>query len=275
MNMDTATIGTYLERLRDDLGSRYSPDTVRTFLIQSKAFLEYASIKPEYARADVLSYVDHLIGEDKKHSSVNLALSAIRALFRALAIPWPLSKTDLHLGIPVADEGGPVLPTKDIAKLIHGVRDYKPNLYTTITALSSTFGFRPIELQTALAQGCNGKELALRSAKGGRTRHHDIPPQVRPYLDFPPTKMSRARLHQVFQELMTIHVRAVIAGEGWHSIRRALVTELLEAGVPMPTVSRFMGWKMRETAFAYFRPAANRIDAQIYESHPFLGFWEG
>ena len=272
--MTTVTPGTYLERLRDDLGNRYSPDTVRTFLIQSKAFLEYAGAKPEYTRADVLSYVDHLIAEDKKHSSVNLALSAIRALFRALAIPWPLSKTDLHLGIPVADEGGPVLSTADIANLIHGVRNYKPNLYTTITALSTTFGFRPIELQKALAQGCDGKELVLRSAKGGRTRHHDIPLPVKPYLDFIPTKMSRAKLHQIFQELMTIHVRAVIAGEGWHSIRRALVTELLEAGVPMPTVSRFMGWKMKETAFAYFRPDSERVDIEIYKRHPFLQFWE-
>ncbi len=275
--MAEPSVDTYLWRLREDLGSRYSWDTVRTFLIQAKLFLQYAGAKPEYSRADVLAYVDHLIADGKKRKSINLALASTRALFRALGITWPLGRT--HLGIRDDDEGGPVLAADEVRRLIRGAKSGTPELYATIAALSSTYGFRPIEIQAALAQGCDGKELTLQSAKAGRVRHHQIPEVVRPYLTFRGKKMGRAKLHQIFQELMTIHVRGTKDGEGWHSIRRSLVGELQMNGVPLETISRFMGWKMAvpgipQTAFRYFRPEAERIDAEIFAKHPFLGFWE-
>jgi len=275
--MVTAT--DYLDRLHDDLGKRYSPDTLRTYLSQAKAFLEFSGVKSEYTRADVLSYVDHLIAEKKKRKTIDLTLASIRALFRALVIPWPLTRAGTHLGLRDADEGGPVLPIEDVVKLIAGAKSAKPRLFATIAALSSTFGLRPVEIQAALQQGCDGQRLVLQSAKAGRVRNHQIPATVKPYLSFPITKISRARLHEIFQELMTVHVRAVKRGEGWHSIRRALVSELQMNGVPLETISRFMGWKLPakgvpETAFRYFRPEAARVDTEIYAKHPFLSFWE-
>ena len=62
-------------------------------------------------------------------------------------------------------------------------------------------------------------------------------------------------------------------GEGWHSIRRALVTALVNHGLDQYSVSRWMGWKLNDTAYRYFRPDPVELDAKVYSHHPYLAVW--
>lgn len=269
---------TYLQRLEADLGARYSPDTKRTFLTQARLFLRQVGGKNTYGRQDILGYVDHLIEAGKAASTIHTALSGIKHLFRAIDHPWPLEARELHLRIP-RSSGGPALAHDEVGQLIKAVRLTDPPVghyyYVpqTIVALSTVYGLRPIEIQRALRQGCSGEVLELQSAKGGKVRQHAIPEVVRNALEFPPTKASRSTLGKVFKDLMRSHVRPKRKGEGWHAVRRSLVTGLLDDGVPMHTVTRFMGWKLPDTAFGYYRPSQDDLDQTIFEAHPFLEFW--
>jgi site-specific recombinase XerD len=262
----------YLDILRADLGNRYSPDTVRTYINQNRAFLEYAGIKPQYTRQEILSYVDHLIGQGKSKTSIQTATSSIRALFVALEIPWPLTKRDMRLNLPDSEEA-PTLSPEDVERLIAGVKARKAKTLQAVVVLSTVYGLRVIEISRVLAAGCDGQELVVPTAKGGRRRIHTIPQDLAQYLTFPPTKVGRAKLQTTFDELMTLYVRAKRPGEGWHAVRSAVDTALFRAGLSRETIERWMGWRRTGMAARYNRPEAELLDEQVYAVHPFLVYW--
>ena len=279
-------IDRYLQMLEVDLGARYSPDSKRTFLVQAKVFLKRVGAKESYTREDILGYVDSMIEQGKAGGTIHTALSAVRHLFQAIKCPWPLRPRELHLGLP-RSQGGPALAPDEVEALIKGVRAqvvrFTPSdphkfrsayMARVAVALSTTYGLRPIELQRALSHGCTGETFELQTAKGGKYRQHSIPPEeLRIPLTFISTKIGRATLHKVFTDLMKAHVRPRRKGEGWHAVRRSLVTGLLAAGLQMHTVSRWMGWQLTETAFSYYRPSQDDLDQTIFEKHPFLEHW--
>lgn len=262
-----------LDRLRKDLGERYSPETVQHVVGQARLFLKRVGEKEQYTRVDIQGYADYLLAAGRKPSSVRTILSAVRSLFKAMEQPWPFSDTrELHLP-PAGDEGGPVLHREEVAELIAAVKG-EYSLGRRVVALVSLYGLRSTEISRVLSKGCDGKTLRIPTAKGGRLRFHHIPPTVAYALEFPPYERSYDILHATFNRLMREHVRDPLPGEGWHAVRRALVTGLLDAGVPMHTVQRFMGWRSRETVITYYRPAADEVEAMVYEKHPFLKLWD-
>ena len=68
-------------------------------------------------------------------------------------------------------------------------------------------------------------------------------------------------------------------GYGYHSIRRALATELILAEASALNVLRFMRWFDASTRSEfgmlaiYAKKDQKRIDDDIYQIHPFLPFW--
>lgn len=263
-----------LETLRANLGASYSPDSVRTFMGQAGRFLAWAKASGVagvngYSREELLRYVEHLtVQRGQKPASVQTALSALRSLAAANGWAWPLGKRDIHLSDP--DEGGPALDPADVGKLIAGAR-HAGSPAVQVVAISTTWGLRAVEIETVLGAGMDGAVLDIQTGKGGHRRRHQVPTALAEYLTFAPMALGRRALHDLYRRLMREHVRPPRAGEGWHAIRRSLVTGLVGAGVPEPTVYRFMGWRISHTPYRYHRPPS--LDPTIYRAHPFLPFW--
>ena len=259
-----------LDRLSAKFGARYAPDTVRSTTLQSRRFLEVVGEKAAYTQADVLGYVDHLIRTGHSSRSIKTILAQVRFLFRANDWAWPV--LDLHLP-QQDDQGGPLLENTEVAALIAGAKsDGQPSL--KVVALSTTYGFRSIELAAAMLERNSSPFIVAPTAKGGRRREHQVPPAIQSAIDCEPLQITRSGLHDIFGRLMRNHVRKPRPGEGWHSIRRSLITGLLQNGVPEAQVERFMGWKSRKTLMQYYRPFSEDLDAAIFAKHPFLKLWE-
>lgn len=268
------TTNLYLERLRANLGSRYSSHTVHAYLGQAERFLDFAGTKQRYTKQELLSYVDTMVKDKYKGKSITTILAGVRSLFYSNDIPWPLDRRDLHLGLPEDDEGGPVLSVADVVKMIAAARF---NMVSAIpaVALSTIYGLRPTEISQVLGAGLDGKHLEVQTAKGGRRREHVIPKELRGALTFKPWKIGTDGLHGGFERIMCGYVRKPLPREGWHSVRRSVVTGLYNANVAGEVIHRFMGWKSigKDISLRYFRPDPEALDLEVYKAHPFLKFW--
>lgn len=262
----------YIQKLEAYLGSRYSPDTVGAFCRQSAAFLRVAGVKASYSRQDVLSYTDHLIRANYKPQSITVMLHGVKALFRALQIPWPLDRGDGHLGLPDVEREAPILPKADVIRLIQGAKHARP-VDRAICCLSTVYGLRNSELARIISAGLDGEALMVQTSKHGRKRVHGIPAPLAPMLTYPAYELGRDAVHKIFDRLMVEYVRPPIRREGWHSVRRSVVTALKQANLDSYLIQKWMGWKDKDIAFVYYRPDPVEVDAEIYRAHPFLQSW--
>ena len=262
----------YLDRLRQEMGARYAPDTVAHTLVQAAHFLNQVGVKEHYSREDVVGYADYLLARGFRSSSVQTILTQVKMLFRAIGHPWPLDKGSLHL--PPSEAGGPILSTASIAAVIRAAR-WAGQPEVGVTALSSIFGLRAIELERIVATGLAGQQLIVQTAKGGHRRRHQIPPALSEILTFGPSPLGRGALQLMFRRLVKIAGQPVATGEGWHAVRRAVVTGLLSAGLDGHKVEAFMGWRTGRTIASYYRPEAGRLDQEVFGLHPFLPMWNG
>jgi len=84
---------------------------------------------------------------------------------------------------------------------------------------------------------------------------------------------------RVFQSIVSKVGLEVNRGYGWHSIRRALATELLLRDVSAVNILRFMRWSDTsvKSEFGmlaiYAKREQDKIDKSIFEVHPFLSAW--
>ena len=263
----------YLQKLDTHLGARYSPHTRRAFLAYARQFLADVGEKPTYSREEVLGYVDELIRRHYKANTITNYLTGIRALFDVNNLTWPLNKRDARLGLPQSDTIAPVLLPDEMHKLILGIKG-EPGLPRAAAALGTVYGLRGDEIVRILAQGCDGVRLEIQTAKGGRERKHVIPRPLAPALTFAPTTVSIRYLHGVYEHLMKEHVRPPVSREGWHAVRRAVVTGLFDAGLEQHVVHAWLGWRIKsDISLRYYRPEPLALDRAVYARHPYLRTW--
>jgi len=142
-----------------------------------------------------------------------------------------------------------------------------------ITLLSTMWGLRKTEIATVLSAGLDGKTLEVQTAKHGRQRVHPIPPQLSLPLSFRGKHETANAMGPAFQRIMRRYVREPEPREGWHAIRRSLVTELFHNGAPEIIIFKFMGWRRNDMTYTYFKPSATEIMDAILPKHPFFPLW--
>lgn len=264
---------TVTTRLEQHLGERFSAHTRRAYLSYARRFVEGAGLKESYDRQDVLAHVDRLIRAGYRETSIHHNLIALRAFFRVEGWEWPLLAGDLRLGLPQEEPNAPSILPAEIRLLISSLRG-QTGFPAAAACLSTIFGLRPDEIARALGQPGDGRTLVIQTAKGGRRREHLIPGILARSLTHPAWTVSTDRLHSEFERLMRLYVREPLPREGWHAVRRTLVTQLYEANVKVWDIHRWFGWKqIKEISFRYYKPSAAHLDQVIFDAHPFLADW--
>jgi len=263
----------YVERLRCTLGTRYSPHTIRAFCANGTRFLKAVGQKPAYQKQDLIGYVDSLVRHGYKVRSISTMLAGVHAMFTANDLRWPLTRQDLHLGLPEDDEGGPTLSEGEVAAIVRGARRQQ-GLVATCCCLSTVYGLRPNETARAITAGLDGKVLVIQTAKLGKKRTHQIPGGLAGWLTCQPTPCSTSTLHRLFEALMRQYCREPRPHEGWHAVRRALVTGLWNRKLEEVSINKWFGWKHRQPiSERYYRPDPALLDQEVYGKHPFLRLW--
>lgn len=262
--MDEVTVGQYVNRVRH--------------------FLEKVGVKESYSKIDILNYIRSLRENGYKETYVLFNYHVLKSFFDCLEIPFPIKRLARQVTDPPSR---PKLTYEDVAILITEGKEKCNDYELAFLALSTVYGLRRVELAQLTSNDINlkKKRLVVRTRKRGEMREHLIPKEIVPILknyDFSES-LSPSTLSKYFHDICSKCGVVVEKGYGWHSIRRRLVIELLNAGLLPRDIHQFMRWKrakgtigtiMPEIMIPYTEKDTKSLDTKIFESHPFLEYWE-
>ena len=247
-------------------------------------------------KEDVNNYLAKLKREKKSAGTINFTFRVIRTLFNANKLDWPFRRGEAPQ-IGQRDEYKPALDFELIKIMIETAKRGRLDVVSAcFLALSTTYGLRREEM-CDLEPGdldFEANTIFVSTIKHGRQRYQLIPVEIKPYLeghDF----SQRYRLDQMSQLFWV-----VINGSGlqalkpqrlgWHSLRRPLLTGLVDNGLNIFAAKNFLRWKSSEGGVAmparYYSNVVVGLsgttvvtqeakeDKEVFEKyHPFLEFW--
>ena len=241
-------------------------------------FEQVCGYKESYTRADVMAFLTHLRKRELQQSTINKDLKAIKVVARVQG--WQFPKLPLRRVNP--DEIRRTILTKEtIGSVITlGRQGLLSDTELCYLALATTYGLRRIEMVRLRPSSFSPGTIMIHTAKGGSKTTHLVPPQIAPYLE----SFKRYRADSLTHMFHRIATKAGVdtgSGYGWHSIRRALATELILSDASALNVLRFMRWSDASARgefgmlAIYAKKDQERIDQEIFKIHPFLHYWGG
>jgi len=272
------------ERVRQSMGLRREPSTIRVYSEFAQRFARFTGKEQDFTEMDALAYIDHLIGAGYSDSSVRWSYYALKRVYRAVHSPFTITLEDLPLGSRGAVHR-PVLSPDEVAGLIAFTRQFGTPAEKFYLAMSTTYGLRRVELSRLSEESftaVNGAETTVRvdTAKHGAPRTHLIPDEIKPVVrDALQANgllgYSISGLTAMFREL---HHKAGLKRDGalgWHSIRRALDTQLLDAGLNYYSVRDFLRWRSApgDMPALYHRANPASVDLEVFRVHPYVFHW--
>lgn len=267
------------------------------YLNYAREFLEHAE---SLDRAAVEKYLKRLERQKRSAGTRNFIFRVVRRMFVVNGLDWPFKRGEAPQ-IGQRDEYKPQLPVEYIGMMIAAAREGKLDEdETCFLALATVYGLRREEMATLAAKDVDTKNgtIFVSTVKHGRQRYHLIPEEIKEYLerhDFN-EQYSLTRMSQLLWRIINKSGLSALQENrmGWHSIRRALLTTLVEAGINAFSIRAFMRWKgtvaeLSELAMPtrYFGNTLVSIDGRqpitqeakgdeaVFEKHPFLAMWRG
>lgn len=264
------------------------------YLKYARDFLDQAD---NLDRPSVERYLETLRDSGKKPGTVNFTFRVIRRLFAVNGLTWEFRQGEAPK-IGQRDEYRPQLSPGIIEAMVTAAKSGK--LYpeeTCFLALSTVYGLRREEMVNLRPKDLNldSGSIYIATIKFGRERYHLIPPAITLYLathDFSQV-YGLSTLNRMFRRILIKSGLYVLKSEkrlGWHSIRRSVFDGLVNAGVNPLAARIFLRWKSAVGEMAmparYYgnviidikgrKPMLEEAkgDEDIFEKHPFLGFWK-
>ena len=249
--------------------------TARQWRGWAEKFVACCGEKDSYARADVIKFLAQLREAGWKQSSIEVMLRPVKLL--AQIQKWEGGFPQLSMKKVSSDDvNRPSMSFHEVREFINRGRQALSPWELSVLALSTTYGLRREELCTA--EVGVGK-VKIHTAKGGRVVEHLIPAELKPYLG----AYRGAGVHYltyVFHRIIgKVGISLPSKAFGWHSIRRALVTELVAREVSLLNIIRFMRWSdstlKRELSMVSIYAIRNQeeVDRVVFAAHPFLSAW--
>jgi len=262
----------------DDLVARGRKEaTARQWRALADKFGNCCDVKDEYGRADVVKFLAQLRKEGHKQSSINVMIRAIKLL--AQVQKWPDGFP--RLAMPKVREGDverPCLKHDEVCEMIRRAKVFCNKRELAYLAFSTTYGLRRAELASLeVGDGV----VTVDTVKDGVVTTHIIPGQIKPYIggyENVGIRHMTLKFQQICERVgMDLSGRAY----GWHAIRRALATELMESEMRMSVLNivRFMRWSDDAIRgkfgmlVIYAQRNQELIDRSVFEVHPFLPVW--
>jgi hypothetical protein len=270
-------MGNLAIKIYDDLIGRRgsSHDTAKHWMTWTERFEEVCGIKDKYTRDDVVKFLAWERDQGFSENSIRTHLRPIKLLAQIQG--WEFPRLTFRRVRP--QEITRTIFTRDqVISLIQlGPRLLEPKELAWL-AVSTTYGVRREEMARPLPPEISDGHITIHTVKGGPVTRHLIPPEISPYLEGYKA-YSTDYMTQLFRRILEKTGIKVGAGYGWHSIRRALATELLLSEVSALNITRFMRWSdatlIREFGMLalYAKKDQSRVDEQIFRVHPFLPYW--
>ena len=249
--------------------------TARRWRAYIVRFEECCGVCDSYGRSDVIRFLARLREAGCNQNSINSIIRPVKLLcqvqnwkdgFPRLAMPRVKS----------GDVYRPVLTVEEVGELIVKAREVCSERELAFLAVATVYGLRREEIGTLEVLG---DVVKVHTVKGAELVVQLIPEEIRRFVgEYRGTNDVRW-MSRVFQRIVTKCGVGVADGFGWHSIRRALATELVMLDVSALNIMRFMRWSDASLKgefgmlVIYAKREQDKIDRGIFGVHPFLPFW--
>ena len=256
-------------------------ETAKRWRATVQRFEACCGVKDNYSRSDVIKFLAQLRSEGIKQNTINSRLRSIKLL--CVVQKWSDGWPELSMPkVKKSDISRPALSVEDIGRIItvaRSMRDGKPvcnKKELAFLAAATTYGLRREEIGTL--EVFDGS-VKVHTAKGGEVITQLIPDILKEYLAEYRGSNDVRFLTRVFQSIIEKVGLELENGFGWHSIRRALASELVMRDVSAMNILRFMRWSdtSLKSEFGmlviYAKREQDKIDKSIFEVHPFLSAW--
>ena len=268
---------TNAEKVYEDLVARgRQEDTARRWRAVVRRFEGCCGVKDSYERGDVIKFLAELRLEGMKQNSINTRIKTLKLLceiqrweggFPRLAMPK----------VKDSDINRPAFNREDVCFMIEKAKECCTARELSFLAFATVYGLRREEIGT-LEIG-NGV-VKVNTAKDGVVTKHIVPDEINGYIKGYRGCRDVRYMTRVFTRIVG-KVGLVIGGQyyGWHSIRRALTTELVMRDVSIINILRFMRWSDASLRgefgmlVIYARRNQAEIDECVFKVHPFLESW--
>jgi len=222
-----------------------------------------------------VKFIAELRQQGMKQSSINARLKALRLLcqiqnwdggFPRLAMPR----------VKDSEVSRPVFTADEVAHIISRAKEVCNERELSFLVAASVYGLRREEIGTLEV---NDGVVKVNTAKGGDATFQIIPDEIKDYMKGYRTCSDVRYMTRVFQRIISKVGLEVNKGYGWHSIRRALATELALRNVSAINILRFMRWSYVSVQgelgmlVIYAKRDQDKIDKSIFKVHPFLRAW--
>jgi hypothetical protein len=250
-------------------------ETARRWRALVQRFEACCGIKDSYDRAAVVKFVAELRQEGMKQNSINARLKALRLLcqiqnwdggFPRLAMPK----------VKNSEVSRPAFTVEEVSHRISKAKEVCSERELAFLAAASVYGLRREEIGTLEVRD---GVVEVDTAKGGDVTFQIIPDAIKDYMKGYRACKDVRYMTRVFHRIMSKVGLQVDRGYGWHSIRRALASELALRDVSALNIVRFMRWSDASLKgefgmlAIYARREQDKIDKSIFEVHPFLNAW--
>jgi len=268
---------TNAEKVYEDLVARgRQEDTARRWRAVVRRFEACCGVKDSYERADVIKFLAELRLEGMKQNSINTRIKALKLLCEIQnweggfpRLPMPKVRD--------SDINRLAFTREDVCLMIEKAKECCSARELSFLAFATVYGLRREEIGT-LEIG-NGV-VKVNTAKDGVVTKHIVPDEINRYIKGYRGCRDVRYMTRVFTRIVG-KVGLVIGGPyyGWHSIRRALATELVMRDVSIINILRFMRWSDASLRgefgmlVIYARRNQTEIDQCVFKVHPFLDSW--
>ncbi|MDP2158911.1 MAG: hypothetical protein Q8K02_00375 [Flavobacterium sp.] len=217
-------------------------------------------------------------------NSILTVFYSLKFFYKSIGIPMEITRGDIApKGVKKIKE---MMTHEEVRDLIIESKKHLGTIELGYIALSTIYGLRRIELYDTTSEMIDIDRRIFtpftHKSEGANERIHLIPEEIAPVLFEMKEGLVGIKKKPVITQMnFFFDYAAERAGVqlrprlGFHSIRRALITELNETDCKPIYIANFMRWKERNPHIMqeYIQLNPKKVDETIFESHPYLRYW--
>ena len=236
-------------------------------------------VKERYDRADFIDYLAHQRERGLCQNTVLSQMVPIKLLAQIQG--WEKDYPKLSMDkVKSEDINRPILTKWQVVQLITEGQQKLSGRDLAYVALATTYGLRREELaKLNVGEVLAGVDIRMNALKGGSSVVQLVPEEIKPHIGGY-KKATVQYMSLMFKRIVKKCGLVLEGGHGWHSIRRALATELLLEDVSALNIIRFMRWSEASIGMEfgmlsiYAQRNQAKVDRAVFKGHPFLRYWK-
>jgi len=259
-----------MKELQTELRLRgFSPQTIKTYLIQNKNFVSYTKKQPtEITESDIKEYLAHLISDKKlTNSSIALIKAALKFYYDEI-----LKKNIVNLKTPkIARKLPEILTKEEVKKLLITLTHTKSRI---IVKLLYSSGIRLSECLNLKIEDLDLKQKIgwVRAGKGNKDRMFILSEDVKKELvQYLPGSQSKGILFKSKDNkpLTPRNIQKIVKKAAYnaginkritpHKLRHSFATHLLEGGTDIRIIQELLGHANLQTTQIYTKVSQEQM----------------